>query len=485
MDNKIKKNYIYNLASQLLTIIIPIITTPYISRVLGAQAIGDFSYTTGIVSYFCMVAMLGTANYAQREIAKKHESKMYVSYIFYEIVIIRIIMILMVLGCYLVFLNLPMWRQYRILFSVQIISFVAWGFDITWFYQGLEQFKITATRNTIIKLISTIFIFLIVKKESDLVLYTIIYCASDLIGNITMWPYLKKNIVKVERTKINVFRHIKGTLELFVPNIALQLYTVFDKTMLGYMVDTLQVGYYSQAEKIIKIILVAISSLFTVLLPRFAYLNDKGNDVEANKYFISAVEYTYFLAIPMTIGCIYISDYFVPLFFGRGYEAVSPLMKILSILFIVMSVEKLLGTILIAYNRQNAYTVSVVIASIINILLNAFFICIMRWNAVGVAIASVTAEVVALLVQIRNLPENFQKKNLVKPIKNYLIAGFGMLLILIAINLFAMGNLLHLIFDIVMGSVVYFGILSLLNDKMIKSLFVNVKNIINSIRKYR
>lgn len=314
MDSKLKKNYVYNLLSQLLTIIIPVITTPYISRVLGAQAIGDFGYTTGIVSYFCMIAMLGTANYAQREIAKKHESKNEVSCIFFEILSIRVIMIFLVFICYLFFLNLPSWKQYRTLFSVQVISFVAWGFDISWLFHGLEQFKITAARNSIVKIISTVMILFLVKKENDLVLYTIIYCSSDLIGNLTMWPYLKDNIITIRVNKLNFIRDIKGVWELFIPNIALQLYTMFDKTMLGALVDTLQVGYYSQAEKIVKIILVAISSLFTVLLPRFAYLNDKECSTEANEYFIYAVKYIYFLAVPLTIGCIYSSDYFVPIF---------------------------------------------------------------------------------------------------------------------------------------------------------------------------
>ena len=191
MDSRLKKNYVYNLLSQLLTIIIPVITTPYVSRVLGAQAIGDFGYTTGIVSYFCMVAMLGTANYAQREIARRHKSKNEVSCIFFEILSIRIVMILIVLVFYLVFINLPSWKHYRILFSMQVISFAAWGFDISWLFQGLEQFKVTALRNSIVKIISTVLILALVKKESDLVLYTIIYCLSDLIGNITMWPSLK------------------------------------------------------------------------------------------------------------------------------------------------------------------------------------------------------------------------------------------------------------------------------------------------------
>lgn len=467
MDSKLKKNYVYNLLGQLLTIIIPVITTPYVSRVLGAKAIGDFGYTTGIVSYFCMIAMLGTANYAQREIARRHESKNEVSCIFFEILSIRIIMTLIVFICYLFFLNLPSWRCYRTLFSVQAISFVAWGFDISWLFQGLEQFKVTAIRNSIVKIVSTILILSLVKRESDLVLYTIIYCLSDLIGNITMWPSLKGNINKVCFSKLKLFCHFKGVWELFIPNIALQLYTVFDKTMLGSLVDTLQVGYYSQAEKIIKIILVAISSLFTVLLPRFSYLSNQHGDVEANRYFVSAIKYTYFIAIPLTIGCICVSDYFVPLFFGLGYDAVSPLMKILAVLFIVMSIEKLLGTILIAYSKQNIYTTSVVAASIINITLNLMFILVFQLDAIGVAIASVIAEFVAMLIQLFNLPTCFHKYSVLMASKNYIVAGIGMAVTLMLINIVPMGAVGHLAVSILLGAAIYFSLLLIIKDDMV------------------
>ena len=480
MDSKLKKNYVYNLLSQLLTIMIPVITTPYVSRVLGAKAIGDFGYTTGIVSYFCMIAMLGTANYAQREIARRHESKNEVSCVFFEILSIRIIMTLFVFICYLFFLNLPFWRHYRTLFSVQVISFVAWGFDISWLFQGLEQFKVTAIRNSIVKIVSTILILFLVKKESDLVLYTIIYCLSDLIGNITMWPSLKGNLNKVCLSQLKLLRHFKGVWELFIPNIALQLYTVFDKTMLGSLVDTLQVGYYSQAEKIIKIILVAISSLFTVLLPRFSYLSDRHGDVEANNYFVSAVKYTYFMAIPLTIGCICVSDYFVPVFFGPGYDEVSPLMKILAILFIVMSIEKLLGTILIAYSKQNIYTTSVVAASIVNIILNLTFILVFQLDAIGVAIASVIAEFVAMLIQLFNLPTCFHKYSVLVASKNYIIAGVGMAIALILINIVPMGVIGHLAVSILLGAAIYFSILIIIKDNMV----VNVlKSFITKLRR--
>lgn len=480
MDNTLKKNYIYNLLSQLLTIIIPVITTPYISRVLGAKAIGDFGYTTGIVSYFCMIAMLGTANYAQREIAKKHESINEVSSIFFEILLIRILMILFVFLLYLFFLNIPSLQQYKILFSVQIISFVAWGFDISWFYQGMELFKVTAKRNSIVKILSTLMIFFLVKKESDLVMYTVIYCVSDLIGNLTMWPYLKNNIIKIKIGKLHYIRHMKGVWELFIPNIAIQLYTVFDKTMLGSLVDTLQVGYYSQAEKIIKIILVAISSLFTVLLPRFAFLSDKKIDGKANIYFISAIKYTYFLAIPLTIGCISVSNYFVPVFFGPGYDLVIPLMKILSLLFIVMSIEKLLGTILIAYNKQNIYTLSVVIASIVNIIFNAIFILIFKLDAVGVACASIIAELVAMLIQLFKLPNCFRKSNIITLSKKYVIAGLGMFLTLMIVRLLPVGNLFKILISIFFGSLLYLYFLLKMKDDMVTTIIYFIKKEIKS-----
>lgn len=469
MDSTLKKNYIYSLLSQLLTIIIPVITTPYISRVLGAQAIGDFGYTTGIVSYFCMIAMLGTANYAQREIAKKHKNKNEVSCTFFEILIIRVIMILLVFIIYLLFLNLSSWRRYRTLFSVQIISFVAWGFDISWLFQGLEQFKVTALRNSIVKIISTILILALVKKESDLILYTIVYCLSDLLGNITMWLSLKGVINKICFSELNLSQHFKGVWELFIPNIALQLYTVFDKTMLGSLVDTLQVGYYSQAEKIIKIILVAISSLFTVLLPRFSYLSDRQEATEADSYFALAIKYTYFMAMPLTIGCVCVSDYFVPIFFGPGYEEVSPLMKILAVLFIVMSIEKLLGTILIAYSKQNIYTKSVVVASIINITLNMMFILVFRLGAVGVAIASVIAEFVAMLIQLFNLPTCFHKYYVVVLSKNYIIAGGVMFCALALIKNIPMGVGSHLALSVLLGATIYLWLLITVKDDMISS----------------
>lgn len=475
MDSTLKKNYIYNLLSQLLTIIIPVITTPYISRVLGAQAIGDFGYTTGIVSYFCMIAMLGTANYAQREIAKRHTHKNEVSCVFFEILMIRIIMILLVFIIYLLFLNLPSWRRYKTLFSVQIISFVAWGFDISWLFQGLEQFKVTALRNSIVKIISTILILALVKKESDLVLYTIVYCLSDLLGNITMWLSLKGVINKTCFSELSLSRHFKGVWELFIPNIALQLYTVFDKTMLGSLVDTLQVGYYSQAEKIIKIILVAISSLFTVLLPRFSYLSDRQEGMEADSYFALAIKYTYFMAIPLTIGCVCVSDYFVPIFFGPGYEEVSPLMKILAVLFIVMSIEKLLGTILIAYSKQNIYTKSVVVASIINITLNMIFILIFRLEAIGVAIASVIAEFVAMLIQLFNLPTCFHKYNIVVFSKNYIMAGAVMFCALIFIKNIPMSVGSHLVLSMLLGTTIYLWLLIILKDDMISSILKYIR----------
>ena len=175
------------------------------------------------------------------------------------------------------------------------------------------------------------------------------------------------------------------------------------------------------------------------------------------------------MAVPLTIGCICVSDYFVPVFFGPGYDEVSPLMKILAILFIVMSIEKLLGTVLIAYSKQNIYTTSVVIASIVNVTLNLIFILVFQLDAIGVAIASVIAEFVAMLVQLFNLPTCFHKSNVLVQLKKYAIAGTGMAFALMIIKIVPMGLVGHLTISVLLGATVYFGLLIITKDDMVSN----------------
>lgn len=285
-----------------------------------------------------------------------------------------------------------------------------------------------------------------------------------------MWLQISKNINRFKISHLQFRYHIHGILALFIPNIALQLYTVFDKTMLGSMVSTLEVGYYSQAEKIIKIIVIALSSLATVLMPRFAYLNEIGAHRQAELYYEKSIDYTIALSFPMTAGCILVAQNFVPLFFGTGYNSVISLLRTLSFLFIIMSMSKMFGTILIAYNKQRIYTLSVFVAASVNILLNAFFILAFDMASLGVAIASVIAEIIAMIIQIIFLPQTLNKGYVFEASLRYMKPTLLMTIIIITLNQVNLSHFMQLLLNIIIGGLFYLFWLFFTNDPLFTSI---------------
>lgn len=265
----ITENYVYNLTYQILLIFLPLITTPYVSRILGAENIGIYGYTLSIVTYFVLFGALGVAMYAQREIAYVQNDEKQRSKIFFEIIIFRFItMSISIIVYYIFLINENQYQFYYLILTMELISTC---FDISWFFQGLEEFKKTVLRNIIVKLLSFICILLFVRSKDDLAIYLLIYTLSNLIGNLSLWLYMPKYIKKVRVNDLKILRHLKPTLWLFIPQIAIQIYTVLDKTMIGNIIENkAEVGYYEQAQKIIKLCLTIVTSLGTVMVPRMA-----------------------------------------------------------------------------------------------------------------------------------------------------------------------------------------------------------------------
>lgn len=264
MNNSIKKNYIYNLMYEILAIITPMITAPYAARVLGAQGVGANAYVGSFVSYFAIFAVTGTTTYGKRKIAENQQNIEKRSRDFWEIFLFRTICTLIVFCAYLVFIFnfLP---QYRILFYLQILSIFSYMFDISWYFQGMENFKLTAIRNAIIKIVATVLLFVCIKSPDDLPMYVFINCGSTLLVNMTMWGYMKKEVTAVKLSSLNLKQHFKPIMGLFIPVIAIQIYTVLDISMLGAFSSETQVAYYEQAERIIKIVRSVINSFVSVL----------------------------------------------------------------------------------------------------------------------------------------------------------------------------------------------------------------------------
>lgn len=283
VKSSITKNYIYNLAYQILLIITPIITTPYLSRVLGSEKIGIYSFTNSIVSCFILFGGLGITLYAQREIAFVQEDKEKISTIFWEIITVKCctVMISIIIYYFTCVLN----NEYKYFYLIFLIEVIANCIDISWLFQGLEQFKKTITKNALVRILATISIIVFVKKPEDLYKYILIQSISVLLGNLSLWIYLPKYVNKIKIKKIKIKKHIKPIILLFIPQIALQIYMVLDKTMIGWIiVDKSEVGFYEQAQKIIRLVLAIMTSLSTVMVPRISSMYAKNDKKQIGVY---------------------------------------------------------------------------------------------------------------------------------------------------------------------------------------------------------
>jgi len=471
MAKSVKKNYIYNLIYQIVAIILPFITTPYLSRVLGATNIGIYGYTLSISAYFILFGSLGIALYGQREIAYEQNNIKKYSKSFIEILSLRIITMTISLALfYLIFCINGEFNNY---FKILTLELIANILDISWFFQGLEEFKKTVGRNLIIKTISVILIFIFVKTKNDLNIYFIIYTVSILIGNLSLWLYLPKFITLKYIKKLNLKKHFKATLVLFIPQIAIQIYTILDKTMLGtIIVNKAEVGYYTQAEKMIKLMLTIITSLGTVMLPRIASSYAKGDSETIKIYITRAFNLVFLISIPMIVGIVCISNVFVPWFFGKGYDKVIPIMIILTPILLFIGMSNVIGMqYLLPTKKQKEYTYSVIIGAIVNFLIN--LILIPRYGAIGAAIGTIIAEATVTVSQIFYTKKYIDYKKILKLTKNYFISSIVMLIMILIIKI-TMGNSLFSMFVQIGVGVTAYGIcLLILKDKFVQY-FINI-----------
>lgn len=474
----ILKNYAYNVAYQILVIILPLITTPYLSRVLGAEKIGIYSYTISITTYFILFGSLGIATYGQREIAYIQNDIVKRSKIFFEIFIMRFITlgISMIVFYFTFCLN----GQYSFYYKILILEIISNIIDISWYFQGIEEFKKTVMRNTIVKLISVICIFAFVKTSNDLYKYFVIYVCSTFFGNLSLWLYLLKNIKIVRFRELNIARHLKPAIMLFIPQIATQIYTVLDKTMIGAIVaNKAEVGYYEQAQKIIKLLMTLATSLGTVMMPRIASTYAIGDENKIKEYLDTSFSFIMMLAFPLMFGIISVAGNFVPIFYGEGYEKVIPLISIISPIIVFIGLSNVTGIqYLLATKQQNKYTVSVIIGAIVNFILN--LILIKKLEAIGASIATVFAELSVTAIQFILIKDTVKIKDVLKISYKYVIASLIMLCCSLVVGNLISNKLISIIVQIIISFITYFVLLIAMKDSLIMNgidkIYCKIKN---------
>lgn len=476
-QKSIRKNYIYNLTYQILILITPLITTPYLSRVLGADGIGTYSYIESIASYFTLFATLGLTILGQREISYVQENRTKRTIIFWEINIIEFIVTTISIVVYVIF---SIHQKDSVLYLVLIFNLFAVIANITWFFQGIEEFGKIVSRNIFFKILNIIFILVYIKSKDDLIWYMLGTSLFTFLSNISLWLYLPKYVDLPKWKELNPFCHIGVIVSLFIPTIAGQIYTVLDKTMIGIITKSpYENGYYEQAIKMARMVLTIVTSLSMVMVPRIGFYFKKGDFEYINKLMYKSYRFVWMLSIPLCFGLNCIANNFVPWFFGEEYNKVIPLLKILSFLIIAIGISNLTGIqYLIPTKRQNIFTITIILGAVTNLMMNIFLIP--KFYALGAAIASVTAEFIVSFSQLTIISHELSVIQILKESKNYLYAGSIMVVILSVINKTLLPSIINTFIMIIIGSIVYFISLIIMKDNF---LFSNIRFILRKLKK--
>ena len=461
----VKKNYIYNLAYQMLAVIIPLMIQPYIARVLGAGEVGAFSYTTAITGYFALVGNLGIATYGQLRVAAFRNDREKVSQIFWELAILRFLMMAASTMLFILFICFLARPENKTLYAVLTVQIMASAIDIAWLLQGFEEFRKIVLRNTIIKVVSVLLIFMFVKKQSDLYIYALIMNGSTLIGNASIWYFTPSFVDRVPLKRLNLQRHLRSCIIYFIPTIATTFYLSLDKQMIKWFTDTtVENGYYEFAQRIEQMAVTVVTSLSIVTMPRMANLFNLNAIDRMRNRLEQTIRFILLLSVPMCLGMMSVTDYLVPLYLGSGFERSATLLKIFSLLIVVVGLNNAVGKqVLMPVGRQKEYNMSVILGAFVNFGLN--LLLIPHFYSVGAVIASVASETSILLAFIYYSRDYVRLGWIIKASARYVIAGAAMAGVIAFSYTRLSMSWKSLAIQVVLGGIVYVAAVLVLRDK--------------------
>ena len=449
---KVIRNYLYNVGYQVLAIIVPLITSAYVSRVLRPEGVGANAFTNSIIQYFILFASMGIGYYGNRQIAYVRDNRPKMAKTFWEIQIVKTIMTLVSIIAFEIFLIFYT-RQFDYMVA-QSLNLVAVAFDISWFYEGVENFKVTVLKNSLVKIVSMIAIFLFIKGPYDVTLYIVVLALSTLLGNLTLWPDIYRDLPKVKIRSLNPWIHFLPMVELFIPQIATQVYVQLNRTMLGIMVNETASGYYQYSDSLVKLILALVTATGTVMLPHVANAVSHGDMKKVNQMLYKSFDFVSAMAVPMMFGLAAISLTLAPKYYGSGYGPVGPAMMIESIVIIMIAWSNVLGVqYLLPIHHQKQFTISVTVGAVVNIILN--FPLIHLYGLNGAMWSTVLSEISVTLYQLIAVRGLLSYKTLFNSLWKYLVSGVVMFLPVFWMNTHLKDSWLMMGLEVIVGVVIY------------------------------
>lgn len=452
---KLIKNYFYNVGYQVFILLVPLVTTPYITRVLGSTGVGINAYTNSIIQYFILFGSIGISLYGNRTIAYERDDKQKMSQSFWEISILRFITIALAYAAFLVFLMLT--KKYHQFYFYQSFQVIAAAFDISWLFMGLEDFKRTVLRNFMVKIISVVAIFTFVKTSHDVGIYILVLTLSTLLGNLSLWGYLKRTVDKPDLHHLHLLKHIRPSVSLFIPQVAIQIYLVLNKTMLGSISGVQSSGFYENSDKMVKMLLAVVTATGTVMLPRMAHTFASKDFKQLHKYLYTSFDFVSFISIPLAFGLSAVAPKFAVWFMGKEFAITGQLIAVLSIVIVLIAWSNVIGTqYLLPTNQTRQYTVSVTAGAIVNLLLN---IClIVQFDVMGAVVATVLSELTVTVIQVYFIRHQVKIIQLFTSVWKYLVAGVVMYGVVRYLNQVQAGSFINFTIQAVIGALIYLAI---------------------------
>ncbi|MDO5131718.1 MAG: flippase [Eubacteriales bacterium] len=469
----IKLNFVLSMAYQILIVILPLLTAPYLARVLGAAKSGIYSFTASYQTYFSMFAALGTVTYGAREIARNRADRAVRSRLFWEIELMTVVTSTLSILAFIVFIYTR--DRYRIYYIPQIMAVLAVMFDISWFFTGIEQFKYTVTKNAFFKLLGVILIFALVHKPEDLMIYIIILSASTMLGNLSMWLYMPRFLDPVDFRTLRIRRHLRETMVYFVPTIATSVYTVLDKTLIGEITrDEAENGFYENVVKLINIMkALTFTALNSVLGARISYLFAEKKYDEIRQRIETSINYILFMGLGICFGLSGIAPRFIPWFLGPGYERSIWMLILMSPIVVIIGVSNCLGSQYYTPAGKRAQSARFIIAgSCVNLCMN--LLLIPRYWGYGAIAASLMAEFTIAVLYVAFSGESFHPVVLLRDGWKKLAAAVLMFVVIRLIDPFFHANFPALLAEICLGGTVYIAVLFILRDRFMTGFCVDL-----------
>lgn len=462
---KIVKNYLYNVGYNILILLTPLLTVPYISRVLGPTGVGINATTNSVITYFLLAGTVGITIYGNREIAFIREDFEKRSQVFWEIELLQITTIGLAYLAFCIFLFFQ--NQLKMYFFYQSFLIIAGAFDISWFFMGLEDFKKTVLRNILVKIISLFAIFVLVKTKNDVGIYILMLSLSQLLGNATLWPYLNR-IVRVPKiATLHIFKHLKPSLSLFIPQVAITIYLAVNKTMLWQLDSVTASGYYDYSDKLIKLVLAIVTSTGTVMLPHIANLYARKKMKQVKEYLYISFDFVLFIAIPMCFGIAALATSLAPWFFGSEFTMVNKLLMIEAPVIILIGLSNVIGQqYLLPTKQTRTYTVSVVLGAVTNIVINIPLI--LKYGVYGAMIATLLSELTVTSYQLIKVRTALKLSKLFANVGKYMFAAVIMFMQVYVLNICVKISAISLFFQIIIGLLIYIGMICILQPSILQ-----------------